>query len=74
MLGPDGRFAHEDEIVDTVDEPDHEQLCEMEQRVLVDAIDNDGDLSASHEATLTTLQIVLAADRSIRSGEIIRLG
>lgn len=72
-LGPDGRFAQEDEIIDTVDEPDHEALCEIEQRVLVDAIDNDRDLSASHEATLTTLRIVLAADRSIRTGEVVRL-
>lgn len=72
-LGPDGRFAQEDEIVDTVDEPDHEELCEIEQRVLVDAIDNDRDLSASHEATLTTLRIVLAADHSIRSGDVVAL-
>lgn len=72
-LGPEGRFAQQDEIIDTVDEPDHEALCEIEQRVLVDAIDNDRDLSASHEATLTTLRIVLAADRSIRTGEIVRL-
>lgn len=72
-LGPDGRFAQEDEIINTVDEPDHEMLCEIEQRVLVDAIDNDLDLSASHEVTLTTLRIVLAADLSIRTGEVVRL-
>lgn len=72
-LGPDGRFAREDEVISTVDEPDHEALCEIEQRLLVDAIDHNRDLTASHEATLTTLRIVLAADRSIRTGEVVRL-
>jgi predicted dehydrogenase len=73
-LGPDGRFAHQDELIDTVNEPDHEGLCEIEQRVLIDAIDGDHDLSPSHEMTLLTLRIVLAADRSIRTGEIVWLG
>lgn len=72
-LGPDGGFLHPDEIIDTVDEPDHEMLCEIEQRVLVEAIDRDLDLAASHEATLTTLRIVLAADLSIRTGEVVTL-
>lgn len=72
-LGADGRFEREDEIINTVNEPGHEMLCEIEQRVLVDAIDNDLDLSASHEATLLTLRIVLAADLSIRTGEVVRL-
>lgn len=72
-LAPDGSFAEADEIIDTVNEPDHEELCEIEQRVLVDAIDHDHDLSESHEATLTTLRIVLAADASIRTGEVVRI-
>lgn len=72
-LGPDGCFEREDEIINTVDEPDHEMLCEIEQRILVDAIDNDLDLSASHAAALTTLRIVLAADLSIRTREVVRL-
>lgn len=72
-LGPDWRFEKQDEIFDMLNEPDHEALCEIEQRALVDAIDNDHDLSTSHEATLMTLRIVLAADRSIRTGEVVRL-
>src|SRR5690606_24209237 len=36
-LGADGLFAERDEIIDTLDEPDHEMLCELEQRALVDA-------------------------------------
>ena len=46
------------------DEPDHDELCEREQRFLLDAIDRDVDLSDHMDDAVKSLQIVSAADRS----------
>jgi predicted dehydrogenase len=44
-LKPDGTFAKSDERLSTTDEPDHDALCEREQRYLLRAIQEDVDLS-----------------------------
>ena len=68
-----GRFVHRDEWVDVSDEPGHDELCRREQQVLLDAIRNDGDLSEHHRGAIDSLRIVLAADRSFREGQTVRL-
>ncbi len=72
-LKPDGAFAKRDEIISTADEPDHDGLCELEQRLFLDAIVNARDLSSHHEDALNSLRIVFAADQSVRTGEVVRL-
>ena len=72
-LKPDGSFAKRDEIITTADEPGHQQLCELEQWLFLDAIRNGRDLSAHHEDALNSLRIVFAADESVRTGEVVRL-
>jgi predicted dehydrogenase len=72
-LGPDGAFAKRDEIITTADEPGHQELCELEQRLFLDAIRQGRDLSAHHEDALNSLRIVFAADESVRTGEVVRL-
>lgn len=72
-LGQDGSLALADERFTTLDEPDHEQLCEREQRYLLKAIEEDIDLSDHMEDAVRSLRIVLAADRAIRTGEAVRL-
>jgi len=72
-LAADGSFARGDERLSTADEPSHDELCEREQRYLLRAIAEDLDLSAHLRDALTSLAIVLAADRSVRTGEVVRL-
>ena len=73
QLGKDGAFAVEDEIIDTSDEPDHDGLCELEQRFLLDAILLDRDLTDHVNDAVNSLKIVLAADEAFRTGQTVRL-
>ncbi len=72
-LAPDGSLAEADERIDTVDEPDHDALCEREQRYLLRAIDEDLDLSDHMNDAVKSLRIVLAADHAVRTGEVVRI-
>jgi predicted dehydrogenase len=72
-LNADGTFAKPDEIITTAEEPGHQELCDLEQKLFLDAIVNKRDLSVHHEEALNSLRIVFAADESIRTGEVIRL-
>lgn len=62
-----------DERIDMTDEPDHDALCEREQRFLLDAIENDLDLTDHMNDAVKSLKIVLAADRSIHEGQVVAL-
>jgi predicted dehydrogenase len=72
-LAADGSFAQPDERLSTADEPSHDDLCEREQRFLLRAIDENLDLTAHVNDAVRSLRIVLAADASVRSGEVVRL-
>ena len=62
-----------DERIDMKDEPDHEALCEREQRYLLKAIDEDMDLSDHMNDAVKSLRIVLAADQSVRTRAVVSL-
>jgi predicted dehydrogenase len=62
-----------DERIDMTDEPDHDALCEREQRYLLRAIDEDIDLTDHMNDAVTSLRIVLAADESVRTGKVVSL-
>ena len=72
-LGPDGNYLQPDTLIDTSDEPSHDKLCELEQRYLLDAIQNDVDLSAHMQDAVNSLKIVLAADESFRTGKTVSI-
>jgi predicted dehydrogenase len=72
-LAADGSPARHDEHLSTLDEPSHDDLCEREQRFLLRAIDEDLDLSAHMSDAVKSLRIVLAADQSVRTGQVVRL-
>ncbi len=72
-LGPDGRFLKPDEIIEMEGEPGHQELCEREQRMFLDAIRNDRDLRAHVQDAVESLRIALAADESIRTGRGVEL-
>jgi hypothetical protein len=62
-----------DERIDMSDEPDHDGLCEREQRYLLKAIEEDIDLSDHMNDAVKSLQIVVAADESIHKGQVVEL-
>jgi predicted dehydrogenase len=62
-----------DEWLDMRGEPDHQGLCDREQDFVYRAITEDFDLSRHMEDAVTSLQICLAADESVRSGHPVRL-
>jgi predicted dehydrogenase len=62
-----------DERIDMTDEPDHDALCEREQRYLLKAIDEDIDLAGHMSDGVKSLRIVIAADESVRTGNVVTL-
>jgi predicted dehydrogenase len=62
-----------DERIDVSDEPNHDDLCEREQRYLLKAILEDIDLTAHMDDGVKSLKIVLAADESIHSHQVVAL-
>jgi predicted dehydrogenase len=72
-LGADGRFARPDEILLNEDEPGHQELCNREQQMFLDAIRGEIDLTTHVADALNSLRIVFAADESVRTGEVVRL-
>ncbi|TJZ62806.1 Gfo/Idh/MocA family oxidoreductase [Sphingobacterium olei] len=66
-------FLKTDEWIDLLDEPDHQELCNREQRFFLQAIKEDLDLSKSMEDALNSLKIAFACDESVKSGEMIKL-
>ncbi len=71
--GADGAFLRKDEWIATAEEPGHQELCEREQRLFLAAIRGEADLSTHVADALASLRIVLAADESVRTGEVVRL-
>lgn len=72
-LTPEGKFAKKDEIISMADEPGHQDLCNREQALFLDAIQNDRNMDAHVDEAIMSLQIVLAADQSVRTGEVVKL-
>lgn len=72
-LDSKGRLAREDEWVEAPDEPDHDELCRLEQEYFLRAIREDLDLSAHLREVVHTLRIVLASDESVRTGRSVTL-
>ncbi len=73
QLNDDGSFTKQDDLIDTSDEPDHDELCELEQRFLLNAIQQDWDLSDHVQDAVNSLKIVLAADEAFRTGQTVAL-
>jgi predicted dehydrogenase len=72
-LNADGTFAQPDEIESTKDEPGHQELCELEQRLFLKAIRGEIDLNEHLEDAINSLRIVFAADESMRTGQMVKL-
>jgi predicted dehydrogenase len=68
-----GEFARPDEYINTEDEPDHQGLCDREQAFFLRAIRDNVVLSAHMHDAVNSLRIVLAADESVRTGQVVTL-
>ena len=68
-----GNFARQDEIIDLLGEPGHQELCDREQAYFLRAIREDLDMTEHLEDAVNSLRIVLAADESFRSGQVVQL-
>jgi len=73
QLGADRGFAKNDEIISTEDEPDHQGLCDLEQAFFLKAIQEDLDLTQHVNDAINSLKIVLAADKSFKTGKTVFL-
>ena len=62
-----------DELIALADEPGHQALCDAEQAYMIAAIRNDFDLTRHMQEAISSLEICLAADESIRTGQPVRL-
>jgi predicted dehydrogenase len=62
-----------DEIIRMDDEPGHQELCNREQDLFLRAIQKDHDMSAHARDAINSLRIVLAADESVRTGQVVTL-
>ncbi len=69
----DDIFVRQDEFLDMTEEPDHDELCRLEQEHLLKAITDDYDLTGHLNTAVNSLRIALAADRAVREGRTIKL-
>ncbi|HTF17543.1 MAG TPA: Gfo/Idh/MocA family oxidoreductase [Chryseolinea sp.] len=72
-LDESDEFAKKDEWIDLSDEPDHQELCNREQRFFLNAIDNNVDLSDHMQDGVNSLRIAFACDESVRTGKVVML-
>ncbi len=72
-LSADGTFMRKDDIIQMSDEPGHQELCNREQALFLDAIVHDRDMTNHVEEAINSLRIVLAADESVRTGQAVLL-
>lgn len=72
-LNADQSLTYPDELIRMDDEPDHDELCAREQTLLLRAIHDGVDLTDHMRDAVNSLRIVLAADESVRTGEVVRL-
>lgn len=66
-------FIKDDEWLNLTDEPDHQELCNREQRYFLRAITEDLDLTDHLADAVNSLRIAFACDESVRTGEVVRL-
>ncbi|MGV6946537.1 Gfo/Idh/MocA family protein [Sphingobacterium kyonggiense] len=72
-INQENEFIKKDEWIDLNDEPDHQELCNREQRFFLKAIAEDLDLSKSMQDALNSLRIAIACDESVKTGQIMKL-
>jgi predicted dehydrogenase len=67
------RFIKQDEWINLTDEPNHQELCNREQRYFLKAIQEDLDLTDHIADAVNSLKIAFACDESVRTGRVVAL-
>lgn len=66
-------FTRKDEWINLQDEPDHQELCNREQRYFLKAITENIDLTDHMDDAVNSLRIAFACDESVRTGQVVTL-
>ncbi|KAA9356475.1 Gfo/Idh/MocA family protein [Larkinella humicola] len=72
-LDQNDQFVQEDTWIDMQDEPDHQELCNREQRYFLKAIRENIDLTDHLQDAVNSLRIAFACDESVRTGQPVML-
>ncbi len=67
-LDANDQFVETDTWIDMQDEPDHQELCNREQRYFLKSIQEDLDLTDHMQDAVSSLEIAFACDESVRTG------
>ncbi|WP_259014281.1 Gfo/Idh/MocA family protein [Emticicia fluvialis] len=67
------QFLQDDEWINLTDEPDHQELCNREQRYFLKAIQDDLDLTDHIQDAVNSLKIAFACDESVKTGQVVYL-
>ncbi len=73
QLDKENAFVQKDELINLKDEPDHQELCNREQRYFLQAIREGIDLTDHLEDAVNSLRIAFACDASVKTGEVVKL-
>ncbi|GAB3916848.1 Gfo/Idh/MocA family protein [Mucilaginibacter boryungensis] len=66
-------FIKQDTWINLEDEPDHQELCNREQRYFLKAIQDNLDLTDHIADAINSLRIAFACDESVKTGKIVTL-
>jgi hypothetical protein len=72
-LDKNEKFAKEDTWINLKDEPDHQELCNREQRFFLKSIRENTDLTDHMQDAVNSLRIAFACDESVKTGKIVSL-
>ncbi|MBB6003591.1 Gfo/Idh/MocA family protein [Arcicella rosea] len=67
-INSENAFTRADEWINLTDEPDHQELCNREQRFFLKAVQEDLDLTDHLEDAVNSLRIAFACDESVKTG------
>ena len=72
-LDKNDEFVKADEWINLKDEPDHQELCNREQRYFLKAISENVDLTDHVLDAVNSLRIAFACDESVKTGKVVML-
>jgi predicted dehydrogenase len=72
-LDENNQFVKQDTWINLSDEPDHQELCNREQRYFLRAIQENIDLTDHVQDAVNSLKIAFACDESVRTGQVVIL-
>lgn len=72
-IDSENKFTQPDEWINLTDEPNHQELCNREQRFFLKAILDDITLTDHLQDAVNSLKIAFACDESVKTGQPVML-